>query len=84
MTKQTRKIVFVSATHPATADPAGTETGAIGVIAGLTMTVPSTNGANPGRNLRKEKTELKNSKRLFVPAGEKRKTDTGKEISNFH
>lgn len=40
-----------SRAHPATAEPAGTESGAIGVIAGLTMTVPSTNGANPGRNL---------------------------------
>lgn len=38
-------------THPATAEPAGTESGTLGVIVGLTMTVPSTNGANPGRNL---------------------------------
>lgn len=38
-------------THPATAEPAGTESGAIGVEDGLTMTVPSTNGANPGKNL---------------------------------
>jgi hypothetical protein len=38
-------------THPATADPAGTEGDVIGVIAGFTITVPSTNGAKPGRNL---------------------------------
>lgn len=51
-----RKIVFFKS-HPATAEPAGTENGEIGVIAGLTMTVPSTNGANPGRNLKTNQSE---------------------------
>jgi hypothetical protein len=45
------------------------KSGAIGVIAGLTMTVPSTNGANPGRNLRKnssgKEVELKTARGCF-------------------
>ncbi len=32
------------------AEPAGSVSGAA-LVAGLTITVPSTNGANPGRNL---------------------------------
>lgn len=38
-------------TYPAIAAPIGIVIGMMGVIAGLTITVPSTNGANPGRNL---------------------------------
>lgn len=37
----------------ATAEPEGIESGAIGVTAALTSTVPSTNGANPAKNLHK-------------------------------
>lgn len=33
------------------ADPVGSVNGSIGVLAGFTITVPSTKGANPGRNL---------------------------------
>lgn len=43
----------ITQTHPATAEPAGVESGTLGVNVGLAMTVPSTNGANPGRNLLK-------------------------------
>lgn len=39
----------------ATEEPDGIESGAIGVTAALTSTVPSTNGANPAKNLHKTK-----------------------------
>jgi hypothetical protein len=45
-------VVVVICTHPAIADPGGIEIGFIGVTDGFIITVPSTNGANPGRNLR--------------------------------
>lgn len=35
----------------AMADPAGSVNGLVALVAGFTITVPSTNGANPGRNL---------------------------------
>lgn len=37
--------------YPAITAPIGIEMGIVGVMAGLTITVPSTNGANPGKNL---------------------------------
>lgn len=36
----------------AIADPAGNVKGLVALVAGFTITVPSTNGANPGRNLK--------------------------------
>jgi len=35
----------------AIADPAGSVSGLVAAFVGLTITVPSINGANPGRNL---------------------------------
>lgn len=43
-----------SLTYLAIADPEGSVNGAIGVVAGLISTVPSTNGAKPARNLHKK------------------------------
>lgn len=45
------KTLFHLLTYPAIAAPIGIEIGGIDILAGLTITVPSTNGANPGRNL---------------------------------
>ena len=37
------------------ADPVGSVNGLVALVAELTITVPSTNGANPGRNLQLHK-----------------------------
>lgn len=46
------------------ADPAGSVSGVVALVAELKITLPSTNGANPGRNLcivwRKKQAAYKN------------------------
>lgn len=85
MKKSPIKLLSRCKVYPATAEPAGTESGAVGVMAGLTRTVPSTNGANPGRNLLEQKKTnerngngIKTSMRLrWEPSGEQQKFHIG-------
>lgn len=44
-------LLYSDDAYLAMADPVGSVNGSIGVLAGFTITVPSTKGANPGRNL---------------------------------